>query len=269
MKTLRLLVLLLTLGTVATVHAADTASSAPLFNAIMTMGKEHRFVLLSSAGKPSAWLRVGSTFEGYTLKAYDEKSGGLDLERDGKVTRVTIMADAATQSSGSASPLTTTPATLADAENMLKVMHFEEMLSAIVAQQKKAMGPMLQQSMARMNVPAEDRERVMAIQKKAVDEAMDAMMGPDMTADIARIYSNVFSKEEISAMSSFYATPAGQAMVSKQPQVQEQMMQAMMPRMMQIGPKLQAAMQDYAKERAAAGAATATAPAAPATAPKP
>lgn len=250
MKSLRLL--LLSLLTAAAVYAAD---GVPVFNALMTMGKEHRFVLVSTSGKASSWLRIGAEFDGYKLKAYDEKSGKLDLERDGKVTSVAIVADAATQSSGPAA-LPATPATLADAEDVLKVMHFEEMLAKIVEQQKKAMAPMLGRMADQLKVPADEREAFTAMQQKAINEAMDTMMGPEMKADIARIYSNVFTKEELASMGAFYATPNGQAMVAKQPQVQEQMMQAMMPRMMQMQPKLQQIAQDYVKQRAArAGAA--------------
>jgi hypothetical protein len=253
MKTLRLLAL--SLITAAALQAAD---SLPLFNAFMTMGKEQRFVLLSADGKPSSWLKLGATFDGYTLKAYDEKSGELQLERDGKVTKVTIVGDAATKDSGSI--LTATPATLADADNVLSVMHFDEMMSKIIEQQKKAMTPMFAKMMDQLKVPAEDRERFAALQKKVLDEAMNSVMGPEMKADVARIYSNVFTKEELASMSSFYSTPGGQAMVAKQPQVQEQMMQSMMPRMMQVGPKMQELAKNYMAEQRAKADTSAPAP---------
>ena len=243
----RLLLSLLALVTTVSLRAAD---SLPAFNALMTMGREHRFVLVSTAGKASSWLKVGATYEGYTIKAYDEASGGLDLERDGKVTRVKIVGDAAVKDSGPAK-LPATPATLADAEDVLKVMHFDEMLTKIMEQQKKALGPAMQRMLAQMKVPEEDRDRFVAMQKKIVDEAMDSLTGPDMRADVARIYSEVFSKEELSSLGAFYSTEAGQAMVQKQPQVQEKMMQVMMPKMAEMGPKLQQMAKDYATERAA------------------
>ena len=141
-------------------------------------------------------------------------------------------------------------------------------MSKIMDQQKKAMGPMLQRMAAQMKVPEGDRERFSAMQKKILDEAMDAVAGPEMKADMARIYSDVFSKEELVSLSAFYSTPAGQAMVAKQPAVQEKMMQVMMPRMAQIGPKLQQLAKDYASEQAGqASPAASAAPAAPA--PKP
>jgi len=214
------------------------------------MGKEHRFVLVSDTGKSSPWLRVGAVFEGYTIKGYDTASGGLDLEHDGKVTRVMIVADAATQSSGPAA-LPATPATLADAEDVLRVMHFDEMMSKILEQQKKMIGGNLQKAAAQMKLPDEDRDRFLAMQKKLIDETMDKLMGPEMRSDVAKIYSDVFSKEELASLGAFYSTPAGQAMVAKQPQVQEKMMQVMMPKMAEIGPKMQQLGRDFAAEQKA------------------
>ena len=107
MKTRHALILAL-LSAVA-LRAAD---DFPIFNAILAMGKEQRFVLVSPGGKTSSWLKLGDVFGDYRLKAYDAKAAALDLERDGKITRVTLVADAAIANA----PLAPTPATLADAE---------------------------------------------------------------------------------------------------------------------------------------------------------
>ena len=230
-----------------TAVALRAAGSLPVFNALMTMGKEHRFVLVSETGKASAWLKVGAAFEGVTIKGYDEASGGLDLECDGKVTRVRLVADAATHDSGPGATRST-PATLADADQVLQAMHFDEMFAKILEQQKKSMAPMMQRMTAGVKLPDEDRAKMVAIQKKVVDELFDSLGGPEMKAAVADIYRSVFSKEELASQAAFYSTPAGQAMTSKQPQVQEKMMQVMIPKMAEIGPKMQAAMKALGEE---------------------
>lgn len=242
-----------------TAVALRAAGSLPVFNALMTMGKEHRFVLVSETGKASAWLKVGAAFEGVTIKGYDEASGGLDLEREGKVTRVRLVADAATKDSGSGATLST-PATLADAEQVLQAMRFEEMFAKIMDQQKKSMAPMMQRMTAGVKLPDEDRAKMVAIQQKVMNELFDSMAGPEMKAAVAEIYSSVFSKEELASQAAFYSTPAGQAMTSKQPQVQEKMMQVMMPKMAEIGPKMQAAMKAFGEEMKAKQGALPVAP---------
>jgi len=72
-----------------------------------------------------------------------------------------------------------------------------------------------------MKIPDEDRERYLAMQKKLMDEMFDSLSGPEMRNNVARIYSETFTKDELSSMSAFYATPAGQAVVAKQPEVQQ------------------------------------------------
>lgn len=262
MPAMKLRLLLLAFLTAVTLRAAG---SLPVFNALMTMGKEHRFVLVSDTGKASGWLKIGAAFEGVTIKGYDEASGGLDLEREGKVTRVRLVADAATKDSGRGAVLST-PATLADAEQVLQAMRFEEMFAKIMDQQKKSMAPMMQRMTAGVKLPEEDRARMVAIQKKVMDELFESMGGPEMKAAVAEIYSSVFSKEELASQAAFYSTPAGQAMTSKQPQVQEKMMQVMMPKMAEIGPKMQAAMQAFGEEMKAKQG---TSPAASTPTPKP
>jgi hypothetical protein len=253
---MKLRLLCLAFLTAVSLHAAG---GLPAFNAIMTMGKEHRFVLVSDEGKTSSWLKIGGTFEGVTIKGYDEASGGLDLERDGKVTRVRIVADAAVKDSGPAAPLAT-PATLADAEEVLKAMHFDEMFAKIMEQQKKSVTQMMQKNTGQMKMAPEDRERMMAIQTKIMDELFDSMGGSGMKSAVAEIYSSVFSKEELTSLGAFYSTPAGQSMVAKQPLVQEKMMQVMMPKMAELGPKMQAAMKDFATEMKAKQQTSAPAP---------
>jgi len=250
----------LTLLALISAVALRAASDVPVFNAILAMGKEHRFVLVSPTGKASSWLKLGDTFEAYKLTAYEAKDAALDLERDGKVVRVTLVSDAAI---GSA-PLLPTPATLADAEATLKAMNFERMMERILAGATKNQGKMVEQMMAGLKQPGVDMNAVVAIQKKVMDEMMAAIGGPELTKDMTRIYSEVFTKEELQGLAAFYSTPLGQSLNDKTPEVQEKMSAAMMPRMMAVMPKVQQIMKDFAVEqRAKSGKAPGGAPPAP------
>lgn len=46
-------------------------------------------------------------------------------------------------------------------------------------------------------------------------------------------------------MSTFYATPAGQSMIDKQPAIQQKMMQIMMGKMNEPGPRMQQMTKDF------------------------
>jgi hypothetical protein len=70
------------------------ASGPPMFSAILTIGSDRQFVLTDAEGRASPYLRIGGTFNGFTLKAYDSKEGALELERDGHTLRISLVADA-------------------------------------------------------------------------------------------------------------------------------------------------------------------------------
>ncbi len=244
-----------------TAAAAFAADAVPAFNATLTTGKETRFVLIGADAKSSAWLKVGDTFDGYTIKAYDAPASALDLERDGKVTRVSL-----TTSSVAAGKLAATPATLTDAQSALNAMHFENMMKRTIDQQKTMVGRMLQQMSSRMNIPPESREDFLAFQKKVMDEVMKALDIDQLKSDAAQVFSKVYTKEELDAVSAFYSTPLGSSVADKQPDVQQKMQELMMPRMMAMMPKIQQMAQEFGQQQQAKAAAAAAAePAAAAT----
>jgi hypothetical protein len=270
---MKLRITLLALASALALHAADTP---PVFNATLTVGKEHRFVLVSAAGASSSWLKLGDTFADYKLQAYDAKESALDLERDGKVTRVKLVADATVGNV----PLAPTPATLADAEEVFRVMRFDDMMKKVLEGQKKSIAPMAQQQMAqalaRMNVNLSDEDKAAftAMQTKMMDETFAVITSPEMRASMAKIYSEVFTKDELNSMAAFYGTPSGQAMVDKQPDVQQKMMSVMMPMIMKSQQasqqKMAAFMMELRTKYGAGAAPGAPVPAAaPAPAPKP
>jgi uncharacterized protein len=252
----------LTLLALAAAVALRAAESLPLFNATLTTGKEHRFVLVSPAGKASSFLALGETFEGYKLKSYDPKTGVLELERDGKISRVTLVADAAVAHAAA----TATRATIADATAVLNAMHFEKMIDRTLEGVKRQQQSMMEKMSGQMAGPGTNREELVAFQKKMVDEMMSAISGAEMKAEVARVYSEVFSKEELQGLANFYASPVGEAFSDKQPLVAEKMQEHMMTRMMAMMPKVQqmgrefAAAQKAKRDAAAGGAAPPPAP---------
>jgi hypothetical protein len=240
------------------------AAAVPLFNATLTIGKDHRFVLVDADGRSSSFLRIGDAFAGYTVKAYDAKTGVLELERDGKTFPVTLVADAAVGSS----PALGTPATVADAEALLNTMNFEQMMEKTMAGVRKQQGAMIDRMMGQFQAPGVDREAVVALQKRMLDEIMSALKFSEMKGEVAKVYSEVFSKEQLQALGAFYASPTGQTFSEKQPEIAEKMNALMIPRVMAAMPKVQAIAKEFAEEQKAKRAAAAGATT-PAPAPKP
>ena len=256
-------VTLLALFAAVALRAAD---ALPLFNATLTVGKEHRFVLVDANGKASSFLRLGEKFDGYLLKSYDAKDGALELERDGKVSRVTLVSDAAVTSG----PASAMPATIADANVVLNKMRFEEMMDRVIVQQRKAMGANFEQMSSRMIAQGADKQEVEAFQKKMMDEVMSAMEPQMLKTEMAKIYSDVFTKQELEGIAAFFSTPLGEVMAAKQPDVQEKLGAVIQKRMTEVMPRVQQMGRDFAAQqkakKEAGGAITPTpVPATPAT----
>ena len=258
--------IILALASSLALHAADTL---PLFNATLATGRETHFLLVSPAGKTSPWLKVSDTFEGYALKAYDAKAAALDLEREGKTTRITLVADATVTNA----PAAPTPATLADATALMNKIRIDDLVDRSIEMQRKAISASVERIGS--NFPKADPADVAALQKKIM-AAVDASLDPaQLKTDLTRIYSETFSKDELDQISAFYDTPIGQVLLVKQPEVQQKMQAAILPRMQQLGPAIQQMAKDFAIEQKAklgAGGGAALAPAtapAPAPAPKP
>jgi hypothetical protein len=241
------LALTLALLALATPFALRAADTLPVFNATLTMGKEHRFVLIDAAGKASTFLNLGDAFAGYTLKAYDAKTGTLDLERDGKISHVTLVTDAAVTDA----PALPTPATMADAEKVLNQMHFDEMLDRSTEQQRKMITAQFQRVAEQMTAKGVDATAAAEFQKKMSDEVLGVLDGKRLKGDVAKIYSEVFSKEELDEISAFHSTPTGQMMLQKQPEVQNKLGAIIQTRMMEVMPKVQKMGQDFAAEQKA------------------
>lgn len=252
-----------------TAVAAFAADTAPIsFNAVLSMGQERRFGLATEGGAHSAWVTLGNDFEGYKLKAYEPATQVLTVEKDGKEFTLPI--------AGGTIQTLDTKATIAQATDVLNRMKFEQMLGKMIEQQKQATVNMSKQMMAGLGgkVPPEE---FAAFQAKIMDALWSEMKVEELKGEVAKIYSDVFTAEELRGLSDFYATPSGIAMIDKQPVMQQRMMEVMMPRMMKAMPKIQALGQQFAQEQAAksqAGQAATAAPAkasapAPAPAPKP
>lgn len=229
--------------------ALGAAEAVPQFNAVLSMGKEHRFVLVDGGGKASAFLSLGEAFAGFTLQAYDPKAGVLDLERDGRVHRVTLVADAATKEA----PPPPLPATVADAEAVLNKMHLDEMLDRTIAQQRKLITGQFQQLTSRMVAQGVDPAEAAAFQKRLTDEVMTILDPKQLKSDVTKVYSEVFTKQELDQLGAFFSTPLGEMLATKQPTVQEKLGTVIQGRMAEMMPRVQKMGAEFAAQQKAKG----------------
>ncbi len=254
-SSLALALLLTATMAVAADPAAPATSSKPELRGVMDLGSGKQFLLASAGGATSSWEKLGDTFGDWKVADYREKDRTLVLSQgDGTVLELALAASPA--------GVADVKATLADAENVLRKMNFDKLIGKMIEQQKLGMAAMTQRMAAGGNMKGVDPQAFADYQKKVMDLVMSALDPKQMEADAASIYSNVFTKEQLDGLADFYDSSAGQAYIDKQPEIQAQMQQAIMPRMMALMPQMQAMAKDFATQQRAAAAAKAGAPAA-------
>jgi hypothetical protein len=218
------------------------ASDAPLFRSVLIDGQANLFSLSDSTGA-ARWVKLGESFEGWKLDAFDAATQRLTLTRDDKSLTLSL-ADASVASAAAGADR----ATVADADALLQKMRFEEMITKSIEAQQSAMAKNMGKMMG--GASPEDQAKFAEFQGKIMKVMFDEMDLPGMRGDLAKLYADTFTATELKAQADFYSTPAGQAMVDKQPVLQERMTELMMPRMMKAMPKIQAMSMEFAKENA-------------------
>lgn len=222
--------------------AADVAKT-PELRGILFVGSEKKFNLSGPEGSESAWVALGGTYAGWKLESYDSKTEVLSLSQGEKKTEVTLANSKVLE----AEPSKGTPATLADAEEVMRRMNLDQMVDKMMAQQKKMGIQISKQMVARMGASAEQVSDMEALQTKVVEALFPKETIDQMKKDITRIYSEVFTQEELKGLADFYGTELGRAMVDKQPLMQQKMSEAMMPQIQQNMAKVQQIAKEYAE----------------------
>lgn len=238
---------------------ARAADSVPLpqFRSVLIDGQSRLFSLADATGS-GRWLALGETFDGWKLQSFDAAKQTLVLARDGQTRELSLATASIAQGENRM-------ASVADADALLQKMRFEEMIRKSVEAQQSAMAKSMG-SMLGKNASDEDRAKFGEFQQRIMQVMLDEMDLPGMRQDVAKIYAETFTASELKAQADFYATPAGEAMIDKQPLMQQRMTELMMPRMMKAMPKIGAMSREFAAEQKAAKDAAAKPAATPAPA---
>ncbi|MBT3602723.1 MAG: DUF2059 domain-containing protein [Candidatus Latescibacteria bacterium] len=77
-----------------------------------------------------------------------------------------------------------------------------------------------------------------AAQKQVIDMIMKELDWKNFKTDYIQLYAEVFTEAEIKGLIKFYESPAGQAFVKKQPELNQKSMMLSQKMMMKIMPKL-------------------------------
>jgi uncharacterized protein len=227
-------------------RSAAPSSAKPELKGIMDLGSGQRFLVAVPGEGAGDWAKVGDTVGAWKISDYREKDRTLILTgTDGTELDLALAPGRVKEGDEKA--------TLADAQALLQKMNFSSMMTRILDQQKQAIASMMKQQMLRRGMSPDDAAAAAAKQGQAMDAFWQALDMNSLQNDFATVYSNVFTKDELAGIADFYDTPSGQALLAKTPEIQQQTMQIMMPRMMQAMASMQKARASAAAPAPAAG----------------
>ena len=139
-----------------------------------------------------------------------------------------------------ASQANAAPASRASLEALFQLTHADAMIDGVYDAMRKSMSQTFAQdarqrgaSPARQAIEAKSMDDMMALVRR---EYNWAVLEPDMID----AYQKTFTEEEVTAMVNFYATPAGQAAITKMPQLMQTMMAGSQARMQALLPRIRA-----------------------------
>jgi uncharacterized protein len=116
------------------------------------------------------------------------------------------------------------PATKEDIQHLFEVMQIHQQMRQVMDAMMKQQSAMIRETL-KQRYPKTSAERI-ARADQMIAETMKDMPMDAMLDDMIPIYQRHFSKADIDAMSTFYASPTGQKMMREMPALTSESMQA-------------------------------------------
>jgi hypothetical protein len=116
-------------------------------------------------------------------------------------------------------------------DRLLTATEVEKNLLQMQGASERMMRGAVTQRAAGRQMSAEERQRMDAAVERIVGAMRQEMSIDKMRAQMARLYSETFTQEEVNGLIAFYQTPAGRAFVAKMPAVMQKSVQLMRERM--------------------------------------
>lgn len=161
-----------------------------------------------------------------------------------KITSLVLLCFALMCRVGAAEPVPApqgapTPTQLELAREVIKATQFDRMFDQMGVQMQKIAASQL--NVSSPDLTPEQKEAAGKIMGEVMTLSMDA--AKEVLSKVDTIYAEVYSEAELKAMLAFFASPEGQSMLQKQPQIMQHMMPLIQDMQKEIGPKIQAIVQ--------------------------
>ena len=135
----------------------------------------------------------------------------------------------------------------AQVEELFQLMRMEQtyakMMDTVMKQTKSSV---MQQVLGRQVPPGLEAD-IEQLQNEVGDILMRYMGWNALKSDYVRLYAEAFSEQELTAILAFYRTPAGQALIERQPLLMDRSSEVVQRKMVEAGPAVQAKMAEWAE----------------------
>jgi hypothetical protein len=150
------------------------------------------------------------------------------------------------EQSSPASPVD--PAKLAKVEKLFAVMHIERTMDQMMGMMQQMIVQSFKSSPGMDAMTPEQQKLVADYQKRAMALANETMGWKAMEPEYAKIYAAEFSEAEIDAVTTFYGSPAGQALLDKTPEIGQQTMKVVQERMVTLQPRMREMSEEFLRQ---------------------
>jgi hypothetical protein len=147
-------------------------------------------------------------------------------------------------------PKTIDPAKAAAIEEMLALNHADQTIKTILDQYKMVLKSQLEEALAR-NGGADTsafRSELETFEGRVFDLLADRLRWERLKPMFVSIYDGTLTLEEVQGINAFYKSPAGQALLAKQPALITQSIQKTQQLMVDTGPEVQKMAREFMEE---------------------
>ena len=153
-----------------------------------------------------------------------------------------------------ANPVFAAPPSDKSIEQLLEASKAGKMMDSVWAQMDGFMKQTMKSATKGQSLSADEQAILDKQQEKIVAIMKEELSWSKLKPGFVKIYQDTFTQEEVDGLIAFYQSPAGKALVEKQPELMKNSMLMMQQKMGPLMQKIQAMAQETAKEMADAKA---------------
>lgn len=135
-----------------------------------------------------------------------------------------------------------------DIEELLVVTRSEKSFETMLEQMKTVLPQIMASATGGQTIPADQTAKLKEVQDKLLALIMEEMSWKKMKPQIAGIYAESLTPEEVKGMTEFYKSPAGQAVLNKMPVIMQKTLQMQQKMMVDLMPKIRSLVETETKD---------------------